>query len=149
VIDLSTPGIERSLKRLAPLSAPPGLGERVIGAALEARKNAALTPRQRMMAVACMVLLVAVGFADAVFSRSQAKQLMSLRDGRGAAAKPEGDLRPLLGDILGGIGRSEQTGLEKRILARMDIREEPSTDRREIRARLKGWIEHEDSENFR
>lgn len=140
--------IERSLGRLVPKPAPPGLRERAATAALDARKNVALTPGMRVLGAVCLAFIVAAGLGDAVVSRAQTRQLMSLLDGHDAIAKPEEDAGYLLAEIAGGIGGLYEPALDKRIVARMGIREEPLTDWRKARERLKGMIDHEDPENI-
>ncbi len=82
--------IERSLARLVPRSAPPDLGRRVVARALDSRKNAAVTPRLRAMAVVCFVLTTVVMTGDALFSKWQSGRIGVLRGGPGVS-EPGGE----------------------------------------------------------
>lgn len=140
--------IERSLERLVPRSAPPGLRRQVLESADGALKSVALTPRMLAMGAAFLILIVVAGLGDAAVSRAQSKEMMSLLDGHGAVTKPVEDTRDLLAEIAGGTRGLDQLAFERRMLARMEIREEPPADWRKAHERLKGMIDHEDPEEY-
>ena len=52
--------IERDLERLKPVAVPAGSPARVLDRAAEARKSAALSPKMRVLAAACSIVIIAV-----------------------------------------------------------------------------------------
>jgi hypothetical protein len=92
--------IERQLNRLAPRPIPPGLRERVLSSALEARRNTALTPRLRAMAVVCAALIAVLLGIGPLVERQASARLTAVLDGRpsaDAAVMKSADLAELTG----------------------------------------------------
>ena len=139
--------IEKEFERLVPQPVPPGLRERVLGAALEARRATALTPRMRLAAAACLVMiLAALGFGP-ILGRREAARLAALLDGR-----PEADGAAMKAGEL-----AEMTGLERVDAERMVklLSLASSAQRAERRSRLgedltepKGWSAYEISQDL-
>jgi hypothetical protein len=146
--DRNRADIEGALGRLVPQATPPRLGGRVLGAALEARKNAVLTPRMRIAAVACAILIVAVLGADRLVGRRQAAQMATLLDGPGVSNLAGQDVAALwaeLGADLGDSDRFQRVGIA---LSRLKERDGPRKVMLEQRDQLKGMIDHEIPEDI-
>jgi len=134
--------IERDLRRLVPRPAPPGLGERVLDSALGARKNTALTSRMRIVAVVCMVLIVALLGLDPLIGRHESARLAALLDGRPSGGAQGAEAFDLA-ESLGGQGY-EGNGMAK-LQARIAnaVRKERQRHFGEALRGLRGWSVHE------
>jgi len=140
-------GVERELGRLAAAPVPPGLRHRVLDRAAEARSQTVLTPGLRRLAVAGAALIVAVLAADPILGRYEAVRLSALLDGRSApAAAPEGSSE--LAEALGGQASGSAQLARLRTLARAAAREGSVRDLVVAHERLKGWLNHETSEDL-
>jgi len=138
--------IERGLARLAPAPVPPGLRGRVIDRALEARRNAALTPRLRALTVVCATVIVAVLMSDPLIGGHEAARLAALRGGPSPARAAE-DETSEIAELLDGHGRDADWIFRLQALTAAALPKERKGDLVEARARLKGWIENETSES--
>ena len=139
--------LERDLERLVPKPAPPGLRERVLFAALEARGEAALTPRMKIAAMACAALLaVVLGFGH-LLGRREAARLAALLDGRPSTRM----------EVMAAGELAEMAGLEsadaERMVRRLALAS--SAEREKRRSRFdeglrgpKGWSAYEMSEDL-
>jgi hypothetical protein len=139
--------LEKDFERLVPLPTPPGLRERVLGAALEARRDTALTPRMRLSAVVCAVLIVVVLGFGPLLGRRESAQMAALLDGRPPAG--------MEGMEAGAL--AEMAGLESADAKRMVklLALASSAEREKRRSRLdealrwpKGWSAYEISEDL-
>lgn len=139
--------IERSLGQLVPKPAPPGLRERVLDSAIEVRKNAAMTPRMRTVAVVCSILIVAVLGVDPLISRHEAARMAALLDGR-SSARTAGEEASDLAEVLGGQGSEANRMARLQVLAASAVREDRERNFIEARKWLKGWLENETSEDI-
>ncbi|OGD21709.1 MAG: hypothetical protein A2Y70_03630 [Candidatus Aminicenantes bacterium RBG_13_64_14] len=140
--------IERSLGQLVPKSASPGLRERVLDSAFEARKYAALTPRMRLVAVVCSILIVAVLGADSLLGRHESAQIAALLDDPGVLAQVEEDVRLLWAEVGGDLGELDKFRREGIFLSRLGSRGGSGWAYLEARDWLKGMFDHEDPENY-
>ncbi len=104
--------IEKSLARLAPKAIPPGLRQRVMASALDARENAGLTPRMWAVALVWAMLALVAVIGDAVVSKWQSGRIAALLGGP-VVSKPAGEEARLLwaeldadlGDSINSAGR--------------------------------------------
>lgn len=141
-----SPDVERELGRLAAAPVPPGLRQRVLDRADEARSRAALTPGLRRLAVAGAALIVAVLAADPILGRHEAVRMSALLDGRTVpTAAPEAS--PELAEALDGRASGFAQLARLRTLARA-AGEGSVRDLAAARERLKGWLNHETSEDL-
>jgi len=140
--------IERDLGRLVARPVPDKLRERVLGSALEARKNAAMTPRMRVMAVVFSILIVAVLGIDLFLGEHEAARLAALIDGPGLSM-PTGQEAGLLWSELGvDLGDSDKFRRAGIALSRLKDRDDSRKALLEARDWLKGMIDHEDPEDI-
>jgi len=140
--------IKTSLERLVPRGVPPDLGRRIVGRALDARKNAAMTPRMRIVAVACAILIGAVLGADPLLGRHESVRIAALRDGPGVLAPAGEDVRLLWAEVGGDLGDLDKFLGERIVLSRLGSRGGAGRAYLEARDRLKGMFDHEDPENY-
>ena len=87
--------IERDLERLKPVAAPAGLRRRVLDRAAEARKSAVLSPKMRVLAAACSIIIIAVLGLDPLIRKHETARLAALLDGR-QTSFPSGEVPPEL-----------------------------------------------------
>ncbi len=139
--------IEKALGQIVPEPPPPGLRQKVLGAAFEARGNAVLTPGLRIVAVACSILLVIILGVDPILRRSEFARMAALLDGRSAAPPTVEDAADLA-EVLGGQGREANTMARLQVAAASAVRKNRERDFIEARKRLKGWFENETSEDL-
>jgi len=139
--------IERGLARLASAPVPSGLQGRVIDRALEARRGAALTPRLRTLAAVCGLVTAAVLVIDTLAVRRETVRLAALLDGLSPVRTAASENLELV-ELLGGHEREAGRISRLQAMAASAARNEQKGDLIEARARLKGWIEHETSENI-
>ncbi len=78
-------GLERELRRLVPAGIPPGLRDRILRRAAEARGDTALTPWMRVVAGGSVALIGALLVLDPIQGRQEQARLAALMDGRPAA----------------------------------------------------------------
>jgi hypothetical protein len=140
--------IEKALERLTPLAVPPGLGRRIVARAREARKNAAMTPRMRIAAVVCSILIIAVLGADSLLGRHESARIAALLDGPGVSASAGEDVRLQWAEIGGDLGDLDKFRREGILLSRLGSRGGSGRAYLEARDWLKGMIDHEDPENY-
>jgi hypothetical protein len=140
-------GTEGELRRLVPKSAPPGLRQKVLSTALEARMNASLTPGMRAMAVACSIVIVAVLAIEPLVSRYEAARMTALLDGR-SSARTAGEEAYDLAEVLGIQGSEADRMARLQIMAASTRREGRVSDFIKARKGLKGWLENETSEDI-
>lgn len=146
-VGAGTPDVERELGRLAAAPVPPGLRQRVLDRAAEARSRTVLTPGLRRLAVAGAALIVAVLVADPILGRHEAVRMSALLNGRTApVAAPEGssELAEALDGQAFGLGQLARL----RTLARAEAREGSVRDLVVAHERLKGWLNYETSEDL-
>ena len=141
------PDVERELGRLAVIPVPPGLGQRVLGRAMEVRAQAALTPRLRALAAACSIVILAVLAADPVFSRREASRITAVVDGQ-AAPVPATSRLPELAEALDGQDGDWSRMNRLQALAASAARMEARHDLISARERLKGWLSYETPEDL-
>lgn len=141
--DRSRADIEGALGQLRPQAIPPRLSGRVLGAAFEARKNAVLTPRMRIAAVACAILIVAVLGADRLVGRRQAAGMAALLDGPGVSILAGQDVAAFWAELGADLGDSDRFQRVEIALSRLKERDDRRKAMLEQRDRLKGMIEHE------
>jgi hypothetical protein len=139
-------GVERELRRLAPMAVPPGLRGRVIARAAEARRGTLLAPWMRVSAVACSVLIATVFVTDPLIGRLEEARLAALLDGRSAVAAP-GDTAAELAEVVLGQGSDAGRLARLQTMAASAIRKSAQRGFFEARKGLKGWHEDETSEN--
>ena len=139
--------IEKSLGQLVPKPASPGLRKRVLDSALEARKNVAMTPRMRAVAVVCSILIVAILGADSLLRRHESAQIAALLDGRSLDLKA-GEEASDLAEVLDVQGSEASMMARLQVMAAFAVREDRERNFIEARKRLKGWLENETSEDF-
>ena len=137
---------EGELRRLIPKPAPPGLRQKVLSTALEARRNAVLTPGMRKLAGACSIVIVAVLAIEPLVGRHEAARMTALLDGR-SSARTAGEEAYDLAELLGVQGREADSMARLQIMAASASREDRVSDFIEARKRLKGWLKNETSEN--
>jgi hypothetical protein len=139
-------GIERELGRLATVPVPPGLRERVLAVAGEARRGAVLSPGLRRLAVACSLVIAGVAVAGPFAGRHEALRLAAVLDGEPAVAAAESPA-PELAEVLAG----DEKGMKKlsalRALAASAARARRPRPLTEARDRLKGWMNDETLES--
>ena len=139
--------IERQLNRLAPRPIPPGLRDRVLSSALEARRNTALTPRMRIAAIACAALLaVVVGFGP-LLGRREAARMAALLDGRQPAGM-EGMEAGALAEMAGLEAADAERMVKLLALASFAEREKRQSRIGEGLRGPKGWSDYETYENL-
>ena len=148
MIEHDAEDIEESLKRIVPKPAPPGLRQRVLASALESRKDAALTPRMRIAAIVCSILIVAVLGADSLLGRHESAQIAALLDDPGVLAQVEEDVRLLWAEVGGDLGELDKFRREGIFLSRLGSRGGSGWAYLEARDWLKGMFDHEDPENY-
>jgi hypothetical protein len=143
------PDIEGELGRLAPGPVPPGLRDRILDRAGEARKSAVLTPGLRALTVACAALIVAILVIDPLVGRHEAARLAALLDGR-TAPPTENTEASVLAEVVGGTGEAVKAARLARleIFAAAAARRERERRNTEARKWLKGWLAHEASEDL-
>ena len=141
--------IEVELGRLAPVPVPPGLRQRVMDRAAQTRKHAALTPRLRIAAVTCSVLIVMLLAADPLLDRHEAFRLASLGDIR-VQPGPSGETPAVLAEVLDGTSDVEEAArmARREIIAAAAARREQERQFTEDRKWLKGWLAHEAFEDL-
>jgi len=139
--------IERDLERLAPVAAPAGLRDRVMDRTAQARNSAALSPRMRILAAACSIIIVAVLGLDPLIVRHEAAQMAALFDGR-QTASPAGEAPSELAEVLTGRGRDAERLARVQLAAAAAARKEQARQVREAWRRLKGWLDDETSEDL-
>jgi hypothetical protein len=138
--------VERALAGLKPVAAPAGLRDRVMDRATEARKSAALSPRMRILAAACSIVIVIFLGLDPLMGRHETARMTALLDGR-PSARPAGEAASDLAEILAGQGSEANRITRFEIFAVSVVREEHINNFIEARKRLKGWLEDESFEN--
>ena len=142
------PDVERALGGFRPVTAPPGLRERVLARAMEARSDAALTPPMRLLAAVCALVVALVIGIEPVMGRLETARLAALLDGL-PPASPEDRPMPELAEALGGpAGGPEERLARFRAAAASTAREARRTEFSEVRERLKGWLDNETSEDL-
>lgn len=146
VFENGAAGVERELRRLAPMAVPPGLRGRVIARAAEARRGALVAPWMRVFAVACSVLIAIVLVTDPLIGRHEEARLAALLDGRPSSRPTEEEVSELA-EILAGQGNGAYRIVRLRAMVPRSVRCENERDFIEARKRLKGWLEDETSES--
>ena len=147
MIEHDAEDIEESLKRIVPKPAPPGLRQRVLASALESRKDAALTPRMRIAAIVCSILIVAILGADSLLGRHESAQIAALLDGRPSVRAVAEDASDLA-EVMGGQCADEDAVKRLQIMAATTARKNQERNIIEARKGLKGWLENESFENI-
>ncbi|MBE3131566.1 MAG: hypothetical protein IMZ54_12745 [Acidobacteria bacterium] len=147
MMDHDRDDIEESLARLVHKPASPGLRQRVLDSAIEVRKNAAMTPRMRTVAVVCSILIVAVLAIEPLVGRHEAARMTALLDGR-SSARAAGEEAYDLAEVLGVQGSEADRMARLQVLAASASREDRVSDFIEARKRLKGWLKNETSEDI-
>lgn len=144
-----SPEIERELRRLAAGPVPPGLRQRTLGRAAEARKKAALAPWMRLVAAGCSILIAAVLLADPLAGRHETARLAALLDGRTAPMAAD-DEASVVAEAVGGSEGAAEAARAVRLgnLAAAASRRERGRQVTEARKRLKGWLADESSEDL-
>jgi hypothetical protein len=140
--------MEKLLGRLVPDPAPPGLRERVLGAAVGARRSAALAPWMRMSAAACSVVIVAVLGIDPLVGRRETVRLAAFLGVPGTTepmARESDSLWAELGVDTGDIDRILLRGI---VVSGAKGRESYLKDHLHARDRLKGMIDYENAEDL-
>lgn len=140
--------VEGGLGRLAAIPVPPDLRQRVLEQAKGARRNTALTPGMRRLAVVCSALIVAALVIDPLIVRRETARMAALLGVPGAAepALREADsLWAELGVDTGDIDRALSRGI-----ARFGSTgsEASLRDHLQARDRLKGMTDYEDTEGL-
>ena len=136
---------EGELRRLVPKPAPPGLRQKVLSTALEARRNAVLTPGMRALAVACSIVIVAALAIEPLVGRHEAARMTALLDGR-PSARTVGEEAFDLAEALGVQGSEAARMVRLQIMAASASRQDRVSDFIEARKGLKGWLENESQE---
>jgi len=139
--------IERDLERLAPVAAPAGLRDRVMDRTAQARNSAALSPKMRILAAACSVVIIAVLMIDPLIGRHEAARVAALLDGQ-SSARVATEEAARLAEELGGQGIEAGGIVRLEVMAAAAAREDRGRIFFEARARLKGWLNNETSENL-
>jgi hypothetical protein len=139
--------IERDLERLKPVAAPADLRRRVLDRAAEVRKSPALSPRIRILAAACSIVIVAVLGLDPLIGRHEAARMAALFDGR-QTSLPFGEVPSELAEVLTGRGRDAERLARVELAAAAAARKEQARQVREAWRRLKGWLDDETSEDL-
>lgn len=140
--------IERSLERLAPKAIPPGLGQRVMAAVLESRKNTVLTPQMRVIAAICLALASIAIAGDAVISKQQSGRIAALLGGPGVSNPAGEDVRLLWAEVGSDLGGLDKLRKEEIFISRLGSRHDSPWAFLKAQDRLKGMIDHEDPENY-
>ncbi len=138
--------MEKLLGRLVPDPALPGLRERVLGAAVGARRSAALTPGLRRLAVACSIVIIAVAVAGPLVGKHEAERLAAVLDGRSRASRAESP-EPEFAELLGGDERGANRLAVLQAFAASAARADRPTKLVEAFERLKGWLNDETLED--
>jgi hypothetical protein len=139
--------LEKDFERLVPLHTPPGLRERVLSAALEARRDAALTPRMRLSSVICAILIVALFGIDRLVGRQEAVRMAVVLDGRPPAVMAgmeDGEIA----EMAGLEGAEADRMIKLLALASFAEREKRQGRLDEALRGPKGWSTYEISENL-
>ena len=139
--------IERDLDRLSPVTAPAGLRQRVMDRAAESRKSAALSPKMRILAAACSIIVVAVLGLDPLMAKHETARLRVMLDGR-QTSLPSGEAPSELAEVLTGRGRDAERLARVQFAAAAAARKEQARQVREAWRRLKGWLDDETFENL-
>lgn len=143
VLEAGAAGVERQLRRLVRAGIPPGLRDRVLRRAAEARGDAALAPWMRVAAAAGAALIGAILVLDPIQSRHEQARLDALLDGRAmTTAVPDAAAE------LAEAGFGTEAALWSRFqgLAAAAARKPPEGADNAALERLKGWGEYEDPE---
>ncbi len=138
--------VEGELGHLAAAPVPSGLRQRVLDRATGARRNAALTPGMRGLAVVCSALIVAALVIDPLTGRHEAARMMALLDVTSAAEPEERGSDSLwaeLGVDPGDIDRAWRRGAA---MFGSKGSEASLKDYLQMRDWLKGMIDHENAE---
>ena len=130
--------IETKLAGLAARPAPPGMRDRVLGAARAVRAKDAISPRAWLAAAACALLIVAALGADGVLARRQAAEIAALLDGRSAEKPAE--------PMDWGADLPELAGIRPAAMARAGSAPDAGLSLRAYRDLLKGALDHADPE---
>jgi hypothetical protein len=130
--------VEKKLAGLAARPVPPGMRDRVLGAARAARAKDAIPPGAWLAAAACALLIVAALGADAVLARRQAAGIASLLDGR--STEKSAGLKDWGADL------PELAGIRSLVMARAGSATEAGLPLRAYRDLLKGALDHADPE---
>jgi glycine/D-amino acid oxidase-like deaminating enzyme len=139
--------IEKSLARLSPKAIPPGLRQRVMASALDARKNAGLTTRMRAVALVLAMLAAVAVIGDAIVSKWQSGRIAGLL-GSPSVSKPAREEARLLWAELGAdLGDLDTFRRERIVLSRLESQDDSRRAFFAARDWLKGMIDHEDPEN--
>lgn len=142
-----TGGIERELRRLVPAVIPPGLRERALRRAAEARGDAALAPRMRVAAAAGAALIGLILVLDPIQRRHEEARLAALLDGR-AAASPSAETAAELAEAGLGTGIDAERWARVHELAAAAARKPvPGADLAALE-RLKGRWDYETPEDL-
>lgn len=139
--------IERDLERLKPVASPADLRRRVLDRAAETRKSAALSPKMRILAAACSIIIVAVLGLDPLVRKHETARLAALLDGR-QTSLPSGEVPSELAEVLTGRGRDAERLARVELAAAAAARKEQARQVREAWRRLKGWLDDETSEDI-
>lgn len=139
--------IERDLERLKPVAAPADLRRRVLDRAAEARKSAVLSPKLRVLAAACSIVIVAVLGLDPLIGRHEAARMAAFFDGR-RTSPPSGEAPSELAEVLTGRGRDAERLARVELAAAAAARKEQARQVREAWRRLKGWLDDETFEDL-
>lgn len=139
--------VERDLERLKPVAAPADLRRRVLDRAAEARKSAALSPKMRVLAAACSIVIITVLGLDPLIVRHEAARMAALFDGR-RTSLPSGEAPSELAEVLTGRGRDAERLARAELAAAAAARKEQARQVREAWRRLKGWLDDETSEDL-
>ncbi|MEN6560755.1 MAG: hypothetical protein ABFD52_08285 [Acidobacteriota bacterium] len=144
-----SPEIERELRRLATGPVPPGLRQRVLKRAAEARRRTALAPWMRLVAAGCSILIAAVLLADPPARRHEAARLAALLDGRTAPMTADGEAG-VVAEAVGGSEGAAEAARAVRLgnLAAAASRREQERQVIEARRGLKGWLTDEAAEDL-
>ena len=146
-VELDLMDIERDLERLKPVAAPAGLRRRVLDRAAEARKSAVLSPKMRVLAAACSIIIIAVLGLDPLIRKHETARLAALLDGR-QTSFPSGEVPPELVEVLTGRGRDAERLARVQLAAAAAARKEQARQVREAWRRLKGWLDDETFEDL-
>lgn len=137
-------GIERELRRLVPAGIPPGLRDRVLRRAVEARVGKALAPWMRVVAGGSIALIGVLLVLDPIQGRQEQARLAALWDGRPVSAAVA-DAETELAEA--GIGTEAALWSRYRRSARAAAMKRPDRASFEALERLKGWWEYENPED--
>jgi hypothetical protein len=115
--------------------------------AREYRGKALLSPGMRFVAVTCSALIVAVLMIDPLIGRHEAARAAALLDGQ-SSARVATEEAARLAEALGGQGIEIGGIVRLEVMAAAAAREDRGRIFFEARARLKGWLNNEASENL-